>query len=87
MSIHEAALVRDVSRRLAIAGHAEVRVIDRVLLVLELDRAEALPRVGPHLDLEIRAVAVSIRAEQAEVDRDRAELREAAAREMAGDVA
>lgn len=82
MSIHETALVRDVSRRLSIAGHDDVRVIDRVLLVLELDRAEALPPRGPHLDLEIRAVAVSIRAELAEHDRDRAQLREAA-REMA----
>ncbi len=84
MSIHETALVRDVSRRLSSASYDDVRVIDRVLLVLELDRAGALPRFGPHLDLEIRAVIVSIRAEMAEQDRARAELREAAAREMAG---
>lgn len=84
MSLHETALVRDVSRRLSIASHEDVRVVDRVLLAIELDRADALPRFGPHLDLEIRAIIVSIRAEIAEQDRDRAELREAAAREMAG---
>lgn len=86
------ALTRDIARRLQLASHDALRVIDRVLLRLEAVRE----RHGAHDLLEIRsalaahsicarsAAIESICAELADEDEERDELRDEARAEMLG---
>lgn len=74
------ALIRDLARRLELAGLGEIRVIDRVLTRLE-QRREGLRRQPPAVTDELICVVI---LELAAEDHDRAALREAARLEMLG---
>lgn len=88
--VQRQALVRVVTARLAIASLDEVRVIDRLLTRLELgrDRYGALDLTVPRDWARERgeelldAVLYDVMGDLAAEDRDRAQLREAARREL-----
>lgn len=79
--VQRQALARDLARRQQIASHDELRVIDRVLMVLEKSRDAP----GPP-GLVVVELVDAVRADLAAEDRNRAQLRRDARVEMLGDV-
>ena len=72
--------MRNLARRQQIAGHDELRVIDRVLLGIERHRH----RTATAWDL-VDELVLAVLAELAAEDVTRAELHEAARRELGGE--
>jgi len=89
------ALIRDLARRLQLAAHDELRVIDRILTRLEIGRERygeldlSRPRDWrrEHREELLDALVYDVAEELAREDQERAELREAARVEMLGEAA